>query len=139
MSGPSGAQHAPADQAAAICRHRASGLLPVANKRAPLTISTALENPSTRTLIKCWVAVWQSSGPPSGPSRLSIEIVRLLSSSSALSRFLECGLVVALYHRAFMAIDQDRAAIDECHAKRDGSTENYLRRTGLGPGVSSSG
>jgi len=111
----------------------------VANKRALLTISTALENPSTRTLIKCWVAVWQSSGPPSGPSRLSIEIVRLLSSSSALSRFLECGLVVALYHRAFMAIDQDRAAIDECHAKRDGSTENYLRRTGLGPGVSSSG
>jgi hypothetical protein len=52
---------------------------------------------------------------------------------------LECGLVVALYHRAFMAIDQDRAAIDECHAKRDGSTGNYLRRTGLGPAVSSSG
>jgi hypothetical protein len=42
-------------------------------------------------------------------------------------------------HRAFMAIDQDRAAIDECHAKRDGSTGNYLRRTGLGPGVSSRG
>src|SRR6516165_6006819 len=38
--------------------------------------------------MKCWVAVWQSSGPPSGPSQLSIEIVRLLSSSSALSRFL---------------------------------------------------
>jgi hypothetical protein len=53
---------------------------------------------------------------------------------------LEFGLVVALAdHRAFMAIDQDRAAIDECHAKRDGSTGNYLRRTGLGPAVSSRG
>src|SRR6516164_6820509 len=37
------------------------------------------------------------------------------------------------------ALDQDRAAIDECHAKRDGSTGIYLRRTGLGPGVSSRG
>jgi len=48
-------------------------------------------------------------------------------------------LVALADHRAFMAIDQDRAAIDECNAKRDGSTGNYLRRTGLGPRVSSRG
>jgi len=78
----------------------------VANKRALLTISTALENRSTRTLMKCWVAVWQSSGPPSGPSQLSIEIVRLLSSSSALSRFLNAISFLRLGPYPFPALGE---------------------------------
>ena len=95
-----------------------------------MTISTALENPSTRTLMKCWVAVWQSSGPPNGALAIVDRDHAVAFEQFGPERLLECGLVVAVAdHRAFMAIDQDRTAIDECHAKRDGSTGNYLRTT----------